>query len=69
MITVFVNNKSIAVKENIRLQEAIQSKLDHPNTIGIAVALNEKVIPNSEWNNTTLKENDKILIIKATQGG
>lgn len=36
---------------------------------GIAVALNQSVIPKSEWEQTPIKENDNILVITATQGG
>lgn len=36
---------------------------------GIAVAVNEEVIPRSEWAEHSLHENDTILIITATQGG
>lgn len=36
---------------------------------GIAVAVNEKVISKTEWEKFQLKENDSVLIIKATQGG
>ena len=36
---------------------------------GIAVALNEEVVPRMLWAETPLKENDKILVITATQGG
>lgn len=43
--------------------------LNIANTTGIALALNEKVITKNDWEKTLLKENDKIIIIKATQGG
>jgi sulfur carrier protein len=69
MITLYLNKTAISVPENATLFEAIQTKLPHNNTIGIAVALNEKVIPNCDWKTTSLNENDNILIIKATQGG
>ncbi|AWW28680.1 thiamine biosynthesis protein ThiS [Echinicola strongylocentroti] len=36
---------------------------------GMAVAVNDQVIPKSNWDNYHLSENDQILIIKATQGG
>jgi sulfur carrier protein len=39
------------------------------NTNGTAFAVNEKVVPKTEWEKFELKDNDKILIIKATQGG
>ncbi len=38
-------------------------------TAGIAVAVNQQVVPRTEWINTELKENDQVLIIRATQGG
>jgi len=50
------------------ISELMQS-LNMPSTNGIALAVNEKVIPKIEWNNFQLNDNDKILIIKATQGG
>ena len=39
------------------------------STTGIALAVNEKVVPKKEWEKFELKENDKVLLIKATQGG
>ncbi|KAB1229973.1 sulfur carrier protein ThiS [Chryseobacterium viscerum] len=36
---------------------------------GIAVALNNRIIPLPVWAETILNNNDSILIITATQGG
>jgi sulfur carrier protein len=36
---------------------------------GLAVAVNEAVIPRTNWETFILKENDTITIIRATQGG
>ncbi len=36
---------------------------------GLAVAVNDTVIPRTTWENFILKENDTITIIRATQGG
>lgn len=36
---------------------------------GIAVALNKRIVPQSDWAATFLKDQDSILIITATQGG
>jgi len=36
---------------------------------GIAVALNNRIIPQSFWPETILNDKDSILIITATQGG
>lgn len=36
---------------------------------GIALAINNTVIPKSDWNSQLIQETDDILIISATQGG
>ena len=36
---------------------------------GIAVALNNRIIPQSSWPETFLNDKDSILLITATQGG
>ncbi|MBP4140795.1 sulfur carrier protein ThiS [Flavobacterium sp. P4023] len=50
----------------------IQDLLDIENSQkqnGIAVAINNIVIPKSNWNSHIIQETDEILIISATQGG
>lgn len=36
---------------------------------GIAIAVNDLVVPREQWKTFNLKTGNKILIIKATQGG
>ncbi len=36
---------------------------------GIAIAINNTVIPKSDWDSHPIQETDDILIISATQGG
>ena len=36
---------------------------------GIAIAVNETVIPKTRWKSFQLNENDKVIIIQATAGG
>jgi len=36
---------------------------------GIAFAINDTIIPKSNWNSHIILESDNILIISATQGG
>ena len=36
---------------------------------GIAVAVNNEIVKKDEWNGFRLKENDKIVIIRAACGG
>tara|TARA_B100000809_G_scaffold119529_1_gene117777 strand:+ start:9134 stop:9337 length:204 start_codon:yes stop_codon:yes gene_type:complete len=67
MINITVNNNVQSIKEALSIETVItQLKVESK---GIAIALNHTVISKSEWNNVLLKENDSILIIKATQGG
>ena len=65
---VFINNKNCVLNTDANLTMALEQ-----NGIltqkGIAVAVNNAVIPKAEWQTTILTENDKIIIIKATQGG
>lgn len=36
---------------------------------GTAVAVNNTVVPRSQWNEHTLVDNDRLTVIRATQGG
>ncbi len=36
---------------------------------GVAIAVNNKMIPRVEWEQFTLEENDQVVIIKAACGG
>ena len=36
---------------------------------GVAVALNQRVIPKPQWSETKLNNQDNILLLTATQGG
>ena len=67
-MNVIVNNKT----ETTELQEKLLSLLARLNLSekqGIAVAVNNSVVSKTNWDNYELKENDKITIIRATQGG
>lgn len=67
MISINVNNSITQVTEDSSLAAVIAhfSVL----TSGIAVAVNNTVIPKSNWESITVHANDNILIIQATQGG
>jgi len=38
-------------------------------TKGVAVAVNEAVVPRSTWNQHSLREDDRVEVLKAAQGG
>ena len=68
MMNVFVNNQSFLIDTDASLLSALE-KNAITSQRGIAVAVNNSVIPKGEWPNKILNENDKITVIKATQGG
>lgn len=63
-----VNNNEQSVPDSASISEVL-ARLKIENTKGTAIAVNNQVIPKSEWEKYYLKENDRIIIIRATQGG
>ncbi len=67
MITVFVNDSKIEVEKHINIQQLLHKT--KTSLSGIAIAVNNEIIPKNDWNSKQIDSNDNILIIKATQGG
>ena len=65
---VIINHNKTELKETSSLFSLLQLQ-DLSEKKGIAVAVNNKVIPRSKWDSHILNSNDSITIIKATQGG
>ncbi len=61
-----VNSKEVETTSQTIAELA--KELDLPEK-GIALAINNSLVPRTEWENKTLSEGDKIIIIKATCGG
>ena len=67
-MTVFINDKEISLPNgNISISELLKQQNIPEN--GIAVAINQQVISKSKWKTTYINNQDKIIIITATQGG
>lgn len=64
-----INNqvKNLADK-NLTVQQLLNMEIPDKQK-GIAIAINNTVVPRTEWETKTILQNDNILIIKATQGG
>lgn len=62
-----VNNKEMEVVSPLTLDRLIRS-LDLPAK-GIAVAVNNRMIPRTGWENYALHENDSVVAIRAACGG
>lgn len=61
-----VNNKEVET-QTCNLQRLSQ-ELNFPQT-GIAVAVNNRMIPRAQWEHYILNEHDDLIIIKAVCGG
>ena len=61
-----INNKETYVQAESLLDLA--KELSLPGR-GVAVAVNNRMIPRTDWQQTTLKDDDNIVIIKAVCGG
>ena len=67
MVEIFINNSTHTFSQEIDLVEMLkQLKL---SSQGVAIAINNTVIPKNEWQEHTLKNQDQITLIQATQGG
>lgn len=64
---VTVNNKAVELPDRATLSDALTAVAIEPR--GIAVALNDTVVPKDKLTVTPLSESDKILVIKAFYGG
>jgi len=67
MITVYVNKEKITFQNQPSIKEVLNQF--NVSDKGIAIAINEQIIPKENWSSKLLSEQDQLLIIKATQGG
>ncbi|WP_066218127.1 sulfur carrier protein ThiS [Formosa haliotis] len=67
MISIRVNDS----EQQLAKHSSLATLMHHinPTASGMAVAVNNQVVPKTNWEQTELFENDAVLIITATQGG
>jgi sulfur carrier protein len=64
-----INGTDKVIDNDLMLIELIRTELDSAEPKGVAVAVNDMVVPKQKWNETILKDNDSIEIVRAVQGG
>lgn len=65
---IILNKENFELEKNTSLSELLNSA--NINVFnGIAIAVNNSVVRRDNWNNTILKDGDKVTIIKAVCGG
>ena len=64
-----LNGEETEVRLNLNVYELLVVLELDPAQSGIAVAVDREVIPKTEWQETKLRENSDVEIIRAVQGG
>jgi sulfur carrier protein len=64
-----LNGEEKIIEGSAKLNDFVVSQLQGKEPNGIAVAVNEMVIPKQKWESVLISENDSIEIIHAVQGG
>lgn len=64
-----VNGKEKTVRPNLNIHDLLIALELNPAQAGIAVAVDQEVIPKTGWQATELCENNEVEIIRAVQGG
>ena len=67
-INVYLNNSSRLVNSQASLTDLLNA-VNITSHNGVALAVNNNVIPKTEWSAYKLSAEDKVTLIKATQGG
>lgn len=68
-LTINGEKKIIPSQDSLTIESLLKNYINLVDQKGIAFAINGNVVPKKEWCSYTLKNNDNILIIQATQGG
>jgi sulfur carrier protein len=67
-MTVFVNDQPRTLAAAAPLADLLR-ELGLAERKGVAIAINDQVVPRASWATRPLAEGERILVIQATQGG
>jgi len=63
-----LNNQTQVLQQKCSLQQLMDELMPQKQK-GVAIAVNQTVIPKANWQKHFLHSKDDVLIIRATQGG
>ncbi len=66
-MVIFINDKETQVNDDTLVSTVVEQLNLKPN--GLAIAVNDSIVKQSDWGNTSLNANDQVLLISATKGG
>lgn len=64
-----VNGQKKTIDNAASLAEVMADLGFAPDARGVAAAINDAVVPRSEWKATKLRDGDRVEIVRAVQGG
>jgi sulfur carrier protein len=67
-MNILLNSKPQEIADHLTLSLALQD-LQINSLNGVAIAVNNIVIPKKDWESYALKPDDALVIIRASQGG
>jgi sulfur carrier protein len=67
-MNIYVNNENIVLPDKSVVTDLLE-QMGITARKGIAIAVNSTVVPAAEWEYHIITDQDRIMIIKATQGG
>ncbi|OLY91433.1 sulfur carrier protein ThiS [Cnuella takakiae] len=65
---IYINDQPQVFEPGASVQQIVDAWAGEKQK-GIAVAINNTVVPRANWKDHLLQDHDRILLIKATQGG
>ncbi|WPM32553.1 sulfur carrier protein ThiS [Hydrogenobacter sp. T-2] len=66
---IIVNGKPLEVEEDISLLALLEKNRIEVRPVGLAVAVNEEIVPKSRYAEYKLKEGDRVEIVNIVGGG
>lgn len=67
-MTITFNGEELAVDAGT-VADLLALRLDDPRPHGVAVAVNEEVVPRDDWPRRSLADGDVVEVVTAVQGG
>jgi sulfur carrier protein len=68
-MTIELNGERIELADGARVDEAVERAGADRDRRGVAVAVDGEVVPRSAWNETPLREGQRVEVVRAIQGG
>lgn len=65
---IIVNQQIQQLPDNVSVEQLFNLLMPHAPK-GVAIAVNQVIVPRSEWCAFLLHANDDVMLISATQGG